>query len=191
MNIDTNNTCTHRKCYKCDTVKELTSKNFHRSKNRLCGFEYKCKECSKARTWKFRGKRVLTEEQKQRKRELSSKYNKTLKYKIIHILNAYEKFDKKRNYKFSLTKEDMELALSSVCTYCGFPSTGMDRIDNNLGHTKDNCVPACMHCNIARMNNFTHDEMFVIGNAIRDVRLLRLTNEDNTDFILGTQYVKL
>ena len=157
MNIDTNNTCTHRKCYKCDNVKELTSENFHRSKNRLCGFEYKCKECSKARTWKFKGKRILTEEQKQRKRELSSKYNKTLKYKIIHILNAYEKFDKKRNYKFSLTKEDME----------------------------------CMHCNIARMNNFTHDEMFVIGNAIRDVRLLRLTNEDNTDFILGTQYVKL
>lgn len=82
-------------CYKCKEVKELTPENFHRSKNRQLGFEYKCKECAKVRTWKPRGKRILTEAQRQRRRELSSRYNKTLKYKIIQILGAYENFDKK------------------------------------------------------------------------------------------------
>lgn len=183
MNTNDSNTCTHRMCYKCKEVKELTPENFHRSKNRQLGFEYKCRECAKVRTWKPRVRRVLTEAQKQRKKELGRRYSKTLKYKIIQVLHAYERFDKKRNYHFNLTKEDMELALSSACAYCGFPSTGMDRIDNSLGHAKENCVPACMHCNVARMDNFTYEEMLVIGKAIREVKLLRLANEGNKDVL--------
>ena len=191
MNKNENNSCTHRECYKCREVKELTPENFHRSKNRLLGFEYKCKGCSKIRTWKFNGKRILTEEQKERKKELSHKYHKTFKYRVMSLLKAYETSDRKKNYYFNLTKEDIKLALESSCTYCGFPATGMDRVDNNLGHTKENCVPACMHCNVARMDNFSHKEMFIIGEAIRRVRLLRLIEEENKQFIPGTEYVRV
>jgi hypothetical protein len=191
MNKNENNSCTHRECYKCREVKALTPENFHRSKNRQLGFEYKCKECYKLRKQKPRGKRVLTEEQKERKRELQKIYQKTIKYKALSLKCAYEKFDRSKNYFFDLTQDDLREALNSNCTYCGFPATGMDRIDNNLGHTKENCIPACMHCNVARMDNFSHEEMFIIGEAIRKVRLLRLIEEENKQFITGTEYVRI
>ena len=37
------------------------------------------------------------------------------------------------------------------CVYCGDTKRiGADRIDNTKGHTKENCVPCCIECNIAR-----------------------------------------
>lgn len=51
------------------------------------------------------------------------------------------------------------------CHYCGqttsnnliknnilFSYNGLDRIDSNLGHTKDNCVPCCIICNRGKSN---------------------------------------
>ncbi len=34
----------------------------------------------------------------------------------------------------------------------------------------DNCIPCCKECNVARMNNFTHEEMLIIGQAIKAVK---------------------
>jgi hypothetical protein len=57
------------------------------------------------------------------------------------------------------------------CIYCGDDKrVGCDRIDNNRPHTKDNVVPCCIECNMARNNNFTFDEMKIIGETIRKVK---------------------
>ena len=63
------------------------------------------------------------------------------------------------------------------CVYCGDNHRiGCDRIDNNLGHTKSNVVPCCIECNMARNSNFSMEEMFVIGAAIRKVKKARKKN---------------
>jgi len=135
---------------------------------------YRCKECDKKRkdkrVWKDR---ILTEEQKIGKKLANKKYCRTDKGKSISILKAYENHDKKHNRDTDLKSEDILNILRTPCTYCGFPSTGFDRINNSLGHTKENVVPCCKECNVARMDNFSHKEMFILGQTIREIKLLR------------------
>ena len=61
--------------------------------------------------------------------------------------------------------------LTKPCIYCGDTKRiGCDRIHNDGGHTKDNVVPCCYDCNCARNNNFSYEEMFVLGNAIKTIK---------------------
>jgi hypothetical protein len=59
----------------------------------------------------------------------------------------------KQNPQDEITSEYVfDLFENHVCTYCkeGFTWDNrptLDRIDNDLGHTKDNCVVACEYCN--------------------------------------------
>lgn len=65
------------------------------------------------------------------------------------------------------------------CTYCGTKDQiAADRIDNNLGHTKSNCIPACHTCNMVRGNRFTVEEMKLIGPVIRQIMDNRATQPD-------------
>lgn len=70
---------------------------------------------------------------------------------------------------------DIEWMIDNIikqkCTYCSDTNRiGADRIDNNKGHTKCNVVPCCYECNCARNNNFTHEEMKVIGETIKKIK---------------------
>lgn len=42
-----------------------------------------------------------------------------------------------------------------------------------LGHTVQNTVPCCRECNTARMDNFSHEEMKIIGEAMREIKTAR------------------
>ena len=171
MNINILNTEKLRQCFKCKEVKELSDNNFHKNKNRPLGFEYKCKTCAKQRKDR-RVKRYsnLTKEQKDKHYELGVKYRATLKGKAISLINAYKKEDKRKNRECTLTQEDVFNVYQKPCTYCGYPSTGFDRIDNSIGHTKENCVPSCKECNVSRMDNFTHEETFILGKTIKHIK---------------------
>lgn len=167
-----------RKCGLCKEVKELTSDNFHADKSRPHGFMFNCKPCEKIRTRNkyLKNPRTgryasFTDEQKKKKYEIGRIYCQTHKGKAIASLKAYQKFDKDRNFEFDLTQEFLiDIRKNQVCVYCGYPPTGVDRIDNLKGHTVKNCVPCCLECNVARMNNFTHEEMFEIGKAIKTIK---------------------
>jgi hypothetical protein len=86
------------------------------------------------------------------------------------IYNNYVGAARRRGHEFEITFEEFSVLLSSKCHYCGQePSTlwpdhyakrapayyqpkvflynGVDRVDNFIGYTKDNCVPACKICN--------------------------------------------
>ena len=61
-------------------------------------------------------------------------------------------FDRKKGFTFALTKECILELILKGCSYCGDTTLRptLDRIDNSLGHTEENVVPACIRCNFTR-----------------------------------------
>lgn len=55
------------------------------------------------------------------------------------------------------------------CEYCGRTSTGADRIDNNIGHIKSNCVPCCVRCNWVRGNWLSFEIMKQVGKLLSEI----------------------
>ena len=49
--------------------------------------------------------------------------------------------------------------INQPCYYCKrkFERMGIDRFNNFLGYTVENCVPCCTQCNISK-NDYTFDE---------------------------------
>jgi 5-methylcytosine-specific restriction endonuclease McrA len=85
------------------------------------------------------------------------------------VLTEYRNSARKSNRKFTLTETEFGELTSGNCSYCGIqPSkikdrngkhefkgehyiyNGIDRVDNNRGYEKDNCVSCCRRCNIAK-----------------------------------------
>ena len=67
------------------------------------------------------------------------------------------------------------------CTYCGIEEVVMtiDRMDNTIGYTDSNCCIACMFCNGWKSDQFSAEEMKIIGRAVRRVKLLRKGKSPN------------
>lgn len=170
------NTPLQRKCTKCKEVKPLSKQYFSADKNRLYGLMYKCKQCEKQRkdrrSWEYRAGK-MTAEQKAARKVTLAKYAKTLMGKAIALVAAYRTADQKKGLQCTITTADVLAVKQQFCIYCGDMATGFDRKDNSLGHTLENCVPSCKECNVGRMDNFTHEEMKVIGLAIAKVKAAR------------------
>ena len=81
--------------------------------------------------------------------------------------------DKKypENTRYNFSDDELQNILNQPCIYCGdTENIGLDRIDNTLGHSKENVIPCCSLCNMVRGNRFTVDEFKIIGNAIRIIK---------------------
>lgn len=91
-------------------------------------------------------------------------------YRIKYI--RYKEFDIEREWYNTISVIDyINMLQNDVCTYCnGIADGGLDRIDNNKGHSKDNVVLCCYLCNVTRNNKFTHDEFKIIGKAIQQIK---------------------
>lgn len=101
-----------------------------------------------------------------------------LKTRASKLLSAYKLKDWKSRREFNLDRDwFIKNILTKECVYCGSKDKlGCDRIDNSKGHTYDNVVPCCYVCNCARSNNFSHEEMKIIGKTIRKVMEKRINN---------------
>lgn len=65
--------------------------------------------------------------------------------------NTYSKNAIRRGYEFGLTFEEFVAFTEEDCFWCGTEGpNGIDRYDNDLGYTVDNCVAACYLCNRAK-----------------------------------------
>ena len=100
-----------------------------------------------------------------------------IRSKASKMISAYKCKDKKNGVEHNCDI-DIDWMVNNIimkpCIYCGDTKRiGCDRIDNSKGHTKDNVVPCCYECNCARNNNFSFDEMKIIGKAIREVKEAR------------------
>ena len=87
------------------------------------------------------------------------------------ILVDAKKADKKRGRQNDLSLDFVEGAVASGCAYCGETELRMtlDRIDNTLGHTKANTVPACERCNYIR-RDMPYAAWYFLLPAIRAAR---------------------
>lgn len=116
---------------------------------------------------------------------ISSMCPKKIRSKASKMISSYKCKDKKR----SLSKCDFDIdwfidnILQKECVYCGTKEKlGADRLDNSMGHTKDNIVPCCFRCNIIKHDHFTYDQMIKIGNFLKesiDNQCLNLVNHQN------------
>lgn len=147
-----------KKCSICKVLKPINLDNFPSSGK---GFRAYCYEC------------------KPKRRAINGIPVKGIRdeVKLIkYVFSVNKSVDRRKGREFSLTLQDVKEFLSKPCVYCGYPSTGLDRIDNSIGHTKENCVTCCKECNIARMDNFTHEEMKIIGEVIKKVKNQRINS---------------
>lgn len=104
----------------------------------------------------------------------------SIRSKASKMISSYKCKDKKLGFE-KCCDIDIDWMIDNIitkpCIYCGDShKVGCDRIDNNCGHTKDNVVPCCYECNCARNNNFSFEEMKIIGAAIKKVKELRTLN---------------
>lgn len=91
------------------------------------------------------------------------------------IYRRYKKGALDREYSFELSFENMESLIYKNCYYCNqepqsyssddqykngrgiFRRNGIDRLDNNLGYSLDNCVTCCAMCNTMKMDTSYED----------------------------------
>ncbi len=97
-----------------------------------------------------------------------------LNYNLVYL--EYKHKAANRNIEFNLSPKEAYLYFTSDCYFCGAaPSnkyknrryragtsiiySGIDRVDNNLDYSADNCVPCCKRCNQAK-NDMKIEEFF-------------------------------
>ena len=90
---------------------------------------------------------------------------------LRRLFEVYKSNSKRRNRVFRFSLEEFQKIVTKTCLYCGqlpsqvmfrkgvsniatdvskFLYNGLDRKDNSMGYTKDNCVPCCKVCNFAK-----------------------------------------
>lgn len=85
------------------------------------------------------------------------------------LSKKFERYRKKDGGIDFTRQEFYDLIKNSSCYYCGSDDTetlGLDRIDNDKGHNKDNVVVACELCNTTKGHRFTVEQMKEIGKLI-------------------------
>jgi len=101
--------------------------------------------------------------------ERNKKHSKTFegRYSKIKTQAKYRKKD------FNISKEFYRNLLEKLCHYCNSNFDGgiwADRIDNSLGYTESNILPACGTCNRIRNTFLTVAEMKIAMQAILNYR---------------------
>ncbi|AGE48616.1 hypothetical protein PBCVAN69C_686L [Paramecium bursaria Chlorella virus AN69C] len=81
-----------------------------------------------------------------------AKYNTT---NVNRRLSAIKQQAKNKGYVWELMDEEATTLMTTECFYCGYLEldttvNGIDRMDNTIGYTKENCVGCCGTCNFMK-----------------------------------------
>lgn len=155
-----------RTCSKCKNEKELDSNNFYKCEGRSKGFHSVCITCKNEQN------RIRYSIKGEELKLYARNYYKENRAKSLR--NSYKNNDAKKGWENDLDEDFINEKLTHLCTYCEFPSTGLDRLNNSLPHLKSNCISCCLECNHARNEHFTYEEMLILGKTIREIKLSRL-----------------
>ncbi len=100
------------------------------------------------------------------------------------LWNKYVYKCRVKNMYWGLSEEEFLALSQSNCHYCGKPPlqkvwrkrptafiyNGIDRMDNALGYSPENCVTCCGDCNKLKGDHLTHDETMAAVGAVLGVR---------------------
>lgn len=153
----------------------LIAERFFELKNKKCFWVFKC-DCGNEIIQRV--DKVLSKSPQVKSygcTKFKSEYNKekTLNERLaIHLFYRYRKSAKQRNYSFELSYYFFSQLVSLNCFYCGCQPNrkqyflykkeeyvlfnGVDRKDNSIGYTEENCVPCCTICNRVK-SDFSFD----------------------------------
>ena len=126
-----------------------------------------------------RGNKVFTKSySKIRIQKMCSNCRKTNSHRIgidtafKTLFSDYKRNAKTRHFEFSISENDFKSLTQQACFYCGNAPTyvkhakrgnyiynGVDRRNNDIGYTMENCVPCCKKCNYAK-HTLTTEEFF-------------------------------
>lgn len=142
-------------CTKCKEEKEEAL--FRKNKKNRDGLNYWCTSCIKEyfRVWygaqKEAGKLV----------KYGLTQARSVMYSSVHG-------DRRRGRLNDLTLQFVEEMVGKECSYCLRKTEKMtlDRIDNSIGHTMNNVVPACSRCNWMR-RDIPHAAWMALVPALR------------------------
>lgn len=92
----------------------------------------------------------------------SRQHEKTQKTKLADTIVSFRRYCRNANRTCNISDDELGELFLKPCHYCGCKPepgignwTGLDRIDNNKHYLKDNVLPCCCHCNMARGNRFS------------------------------------
>lgn len=113
------------------------------------------------------------------------------------LIGRYRHDAKNRNIAFELTREQFRELAEQDCYYCGvgpqqtgcwhpnnngrFIFNGIDRLDNNLGYTLDNCVTACGMCNRCK-STLTKKDFLEWVDAVYNNRVLSIEVKEGSSW---------
>jgi hypothetical protein len=85
---------------------------------------------------------------------------------------SYRSRAEKKELEFAITNDNYKSIILQDCYLCGKKSTetntnGIDRVDNTIGYTVDNCKACCKECNHMK-NNFGLEELLCKFERIQD-----------------------
>jgi hypothetical protein len=128
---------------------EKSSTDFGVNKSRKDGLNYYCKACVS-----------IKDKEKNKKHAERIKVRKAkARQSIDGKYQTYKDAAKTRGMVFDLTKNDFETFWQKPCYYCDAPmkTIGIDRKDNSIGYTLDNCLSCCKICNLGKHTS-TYEE---------------------------------
>jgi len=163
--------CIHnRVLYICVPCKGggICEHNIRRSDCKLCGGSQFCEHERKRSTCKLCGGSQICEHEKQRKtcRLCSDEIHITIRNWISQSKKndkKYNRYDETNYIHYEFCKELIQ-ECGKTCYYCDielqyieYNSTlaTIERLDNDIGHIKENCVIACRTCNIGCVGDRT------------------------------------
>ncbi len=120
------------------------------------------KNASNLRHTRAVGRRAYERQKEQRRQGLNTE-------KFIY--QDSRRTDRKAGRSNDLTKDFIAEQIAKGCAYCGETEIRMtlDRIDNDIGHTTGNVIPACIRCNYVR-GNMPHTAWIVVARAMKRAR---------------------
>jgi hypothetical protein len=160
-------------CSRCKTPK-ITSDFSTRTVSGKSYLMSVCKPCNVLRdTRKHRDKRKYSDNLWRKRSE--ERRNGILREK--YIVEDARRSDRKLGRISDLDVAFVKTLISGACVYCGVPPSQaimtLDRIDNSIGHLKNNVVASCMDCNLVR-GNLPYKAWLLLANAMREARNLGL-----------------
>lgn len=146
--------------------KPYDPEEYQRNKERIKANHKRWREKNKEKTKAANAEwyQATKETRRERRKELRDDHYDKNRVKIIEKRKVYFQTStgkyaqarsgaKKRGYAFDITADFYCMLIEDKCYYCGdAPAKGVDRFDNTVGYTPENCVPCCYWCNRAKMD---------------------------------------